>query len=37
MNSAGRRVRWFVGLYAASIGALAIITLVIKGFLRLAQ
>jgi hypothetical protein len=37
MSAGGRQLRWFIGLYAASIGTLAIITLVIKGVLRLAQ
>jgi hypothetical protein len=35
MNEAPRRLRWFIGIYAASVVALALVTLMIKMVLRL--
>ena len=35
MNVAPQRLRWFIGIYAASVVALAIVTLMIKMVLRL--
>jgi Protein of unknown function (DUF2474) len=35
MNVAPPRLRWFIGIYAASVVALALVILVIKMVLRL--
>jgi|HubBroStandDraft_1064217.scaffolds.fasta_scaffold01395_6 hypothetical protein len=35
MNAAPPRLRWFIGIYAASVAALALVTLMIKMVLRL--
>jgi hypothetical protein len=35
MNVVPPRLRWFIGIYAASVVALAVVTLMIKMVLRL--
>jgi Protein of unknown function (DUF2474) len=35
MNVAPRRLRWFIGIYVASVVALALVTLMIKMVLQL--